>query len=47
MRTTKYFFLPIFNLLNVSFMLNSLSAIKVERKRGKKSHFLPVCCSDY
>ena len=33
------FFLPIFNLLNVTFMLNSLSAIKVERKRGKSRIF--------
>ena len=34
-----FFFLPIFNLLNVTFMLNSLSAIKVERKRGKSRIF--------
>ena len=34
-----FFFLPIFNLLNVTFMFNSLSAVKVERKRGKSRIF--------
>ena len=42
-----FFFLPIFNLLNVAFMLNSHLAIKLERKRGKNCSFLPVSLSDY